>query len=76
MGPWIGRTQLFPIGALSLLVALGGAGKTSLAVSIGCHVAAGKDWGTKPVQKRKVLYFSVEEDQLELKRKFGATVEH
>lgn len=76
VGPWIGRTQLFPIGALSLLVALGGAGKTSLAIAIGCHVAAGKDWGTQPVQKRNVLYFSVEEDQLELDRKFGATVEH
>lgn len=55
VGPWIERTQLFPIGALSLLVALAGAGKTSLAVAIGCHFAASKDWGTQPVQKRKVL---------------------
>ena len=74
-GPWIGNSQLFPLGALSLLVALGSAGKTTLAVAIGCHVAAGKVWGTRPVQQRKVLYFSVEEDQLELNRKFGATVE-
>lgn len=75
VGPWIGNSQLFPLGALSLLVALGSAGKTTLAIAIGCHVAAGKDWGTRPVQQRKVLYFSVEEDQLELNRKFGATVE-
>ena len=75
VGPWIGNSQLFPLGALSLLVALGSAGKTTLAISIGCHVAAGKEWGRRPVQQRKVLYFSVEEDQLELNRKFGATVD-
>ena len=74
-GPWIGKSQLFPLGALSLLVALGSAGKTTLAIAIGCHVAAGKDWGKRPVQQRKVLYFSVEEDQHELNRKFGATVD-
>lgn len=75
VGPWIGSSQLFPLGALSLLVALGSAGKTTLAIAISSHVAAGKDWGKRPVQKRKVLYFSVEEDKLELNRKFGATVE-
>ena len=75
VGPWIGNSQLFPLGALSLLVALGSAGKTTLAIAIGCHVAAGKEWGRRPVQHRKVLYFSVEEDQLELNRKFGATVD-
>lgn len=75
VGPWIGNSQLFPLGALSLLVALGSAGKTTLAVAISCHVAAGKVWGKKPVATRNVLYFSAEEDQLELNRKFGATVE-
>lgn len=75
VGPWMGNSQLFPLGALSLLVALGSAGKTTLAIAIGSHVAAGKGWGGRPIQQRRVLYFSVEEDQLELNRKFGAKVD-
>ena len=75
-GPLLGDAQLFPLNALSMLVALGGVGKTSVAIAISAHVAAGKPWGVGKLVRRNVLLFSVEEDQSELDRKFSALVEH
>jgi RecA-family ATPase len=60
--------------ALSLFVALGGAGKTTTIVKIAAHIAAGKSWGFEPLTRRKVLIFCIEESQEELNRKYGAAV--
>jgi RecA-family ATPase len=73
-GPTVGEARLFPRNALSLLVSLGGGGKTSLVVTVGAHIAAGKAWGFHKLQRGKVIIFSVEETQDERNRKFGAAV--
>lgn len=70
-----GSNRLFPATALSLLVANGGTGKTTLVVSIACHVAAGKDWNGYKLRQAKVIIISVEETQAELDRKFSAVIE-
>jgi hypothetical protein len=76
VGPKIGPSvHLFPAAALSALVALGAVGKTSLLVSIGAHVAAGKDWNGNPVTQHKVAIFFCEEIQEEVNRKFSAIVD-
>ena len=76
VGPKIGPgVHLFPAAALSALVALGAVGKTSLLVSIGAHVAAGKDWNGHPVDQHKVAIFFCEEIKLEITRKFSAIVD-
>jgi hypothetical protein len=66
--------RLFPANALSTLVALGAMGKTSLLLSIACHVAAGKDWNNSPLKQQKVVMFFCEEDQQEINRKFSAII--
>jgi hypothetical protein len=66
--------RLFPANALSTLVALGASGKTSLLLSIACHVAAGKDWNNSPLKQEKVVMLFCEEDQHEINRKFSAIV--
>ena len=66
--------RLFPANALSTLVALGAMGKTSLLLSIACHVAAGKDWNNSPLKRQKVAMLFCEEDQQEINRKFSAIV--
>ena len=76
VGPSVdGQTRLFPAEALSSLVALGGAGKTTILIGIACHLAAGKDWNCRPVNQCKVAIFSVEETQDELDRKFSAYID-
>ena len=76
IGPSVdGQTRLFPASALSTLVALGGAGKTTILIGIACHIAAGKDWNGKALNQRKVVMFSVEETQDELDRKFSAYID-
>lgn len=75
VGPQIGRAQLFPAKAISLLVALGSVGKTTTLMSMSCHMAAGQPWGDDPLQVRRGMVFSVEEPQRELNRKFGACVD-
>ena len=75
VGPQIGRAELFPEKAISLVVALGSVGKTSTLISMSCHMAAGQPWGDNPLQARRGMFFSVEESQQELWRKFGATAE-
>lgn len=73
-GPPVGEAMLFPMNALSLVVALGGVGKTTYAIAAGASIAAGKRWDGYQLKPRKVLVFSVEESQDELNRKFGAAV--
>jgi hypothetical protein len=43
-GPRIGAARLFPLNATSLLVSLGGTGKTTVAMKFAAHIAAGKNW--------------------------------
>lgn len=74
-GPKMGDAALFPLNALSLFVASGGAGKTSVLISMACHIAAGKRWGTDELKRRKVAMFFVEEDSEELNRKANAVIE-
>jgi hypothetical protein len=77
VGPKIcSDSRLFPAGALSSLVALGGVGKTSILLSIAAHVAAGKSWNNHPLQQQKVAMFFCEENIEEINRKFGAIVEN
>lgn len=72
-GPKIGENiRLFPENALSTLVALGAMGKTSLLMSIACHVASGKKWNGYSLEQKKVAMFLCEEDQNEINRKFSA----
>ncbi|MBT8549995.1 AAA family ATPase [Polynucleobacter paneuropaeus] len=69
------NTTLFPTGALSSLVALGGVGKTSTLLAIASHIASGKSWNGYPLKKNKVAIFFCEENQDEINRKFGAIVD-
>jgi hypothetical protein len=74
-GPQIdGGSRLFPMKAISLLVALGGNGKTAYAIKAASHIAAGKPYDGSNIQQRKVIVFNVEENQDELNRKYGAAV--
>jgi len=68
-------TRLFPMTALSSLVALGGVGKTSVLMSIGIHIAAGKLWNNHKLEQKKVAMFLCEETQEEIDRKFSAIVD-
>lgn len=76
-GPTIDRNlKLYPLGAISGFVALGGVGKTSTIMGHACHIAAGKPWNDQPIVQRKVIYFSVEETKEELTRKFSAITQN
>lgn len=76
VGPQIADgIRLFPERALSSLVALGAVGKTSILLSIACHIAAGKDWNDRPLQQQKVAMFFCEETREEISRKFSAITE-
>lgn len=76
VGPNItGEIRLFPVAALSTLVALGAVGKTSLLMSIAAHVAAGKRWNGYGLGQSKVAIFFCEETQSELDRKISAIID-
>jgi hypothetical protein len=72
VGPKLGAQSLYPLRALSAVVALGAVGKTSLLMAHACHAAAGLEWNGEPMNRIKVIYFSVEETREELSRKFSA----
>lgn len=72
VGPKLGAQSLYPLRALSAVVALGAVGKTSLLMAHACHAAAGKEWNGEPMNRIKVIYFSVEETREELNRKYSA----
>lgn len=74
VGPMVGKAQLFPARAISLLVALGSVGKTSSLIAVAAHIAAGRPWGAQPLKQRRGIVLSVEETKQELWRKFSATV--
>jgi len=77
VGPQIADgIRLFPERALSSLVALGAVGKTSILLSIACHIAAGKDWNESPLQQQKVAMFLCEETNEEISRKFSAITDN
>lgn len=72
-GPQIDKAlYLYPLGAITGIVALGAGGKTTLLLSHGVHIASGKAWNNAPLQRRKVIFLSVEETLEELNRKFSA----
>jgi hypothetical protein len=52
---------LIPRGVPTLLGAHGGGGKTMLALTLGAHVAVGRDWGGFPVERGRVLIVSLED---------------
>lgn len=64
--------RLFPMKALSCVVALGAAGKTTTVMSIAAAVAAGRDWNNRPTKKAGVILLCVEETQEEISRKISA----
>jgi hypothetical protein len=68
VGPRVGDARLFPLNALSIFVALGAGGKTSSVMAMAAHIAAGKSWLNRPLEKRKVAMFFVEEEQRQLNR--------
>ncbi len=72
-GPQIDKAlYLYPLRAITGIVALGSGGKTTLLVAHSAHIASGKSWNGSPIQRRKVIFLSVEESQEELNRKFSA----
>ena len=72
-GPQIDKAlYLYPLNAITGIVALGASGKTTLLVAHSAHIASGKAWNGYPIQSRKVILLSVEESQEELNRKFSA----
>lgn len=76
IGPQISvGARLFPVSAVSILVALGAVGKTSLLLSVVAHVAAGKNWNGYKVEQQKAAMFFCEETDEEVKRKFSAVVD-
>ena len=62
-------------GALSLTIADGGVGKTSLALTEAVAMASGKPILGIPVQQRSVWYWNGEEDFLEIQRRVFAICE-
>lgn len=52
---------LIPAGHLTLFGSHGGSGKSILALTIGAHVAAGQPWAGFAVERRPVLYVSLED---------------
>ncbi len=76
LGPKIGKAQLFPAEAISLLVAIGSGGKTTTLISMTAHMGAGKNWDDTIFYPTKCILFCVEENQEELNRKFCAATHH
>lgn len=52
---------ILPGGAVTLLGAHGGAGKSTLALQLAAHVALGREWAGLPVAQCPVLYLSAED---------------
>jgi RecA-family ATPase len=75
VGPRVGEARLFPLNALSIFVALGAGGKTSSVMAMAAHIASGKTLLDQALKQRRVTMFFVEEEQLELNRKFSAIVQ-
>ena len=77
VGPLVNvSVRLFPVAALSTLVALGAVGKTTLLMSIAAHVGAGRHWNGYGLEQNKVAMFCCEETQDELDRKISAIIDN
>lgn len=61
--------QLVPEGEVTLKAGHGATGKSYLALKLCIHVALGLDFGHLKVQRKKVLFFSAEDDKAELQRR-------
>jgi archaellum biogenesis ATPase FlaH len=61
--------RLVPEGEVTLLAGHGGAGKSLLALVMGVFVALGRDLAGLRVQRRRVVFFSAEDDRDELLRR-------
>jgi RecA-family ATPase len=72
VGPSVGTAKFFPKNAISLFTALGGAGKTTTLLNIAACIAGQREGEWQDIRGGKVIMFFVEEDQVELNRKFGA----
>ena len=72
VGPSVGTAKLFPKNAISLFTALGGTGKTTALLNIAACIAGQRDNEWQDIRAGRVIMFFVEEDQIELNRKFGA----
>jgi hypothetical protein len=72
VGPSVGTAKLFPKNAISLFTALGGTGKTTALLNIAACIAGQRDNEWQDIRTGRVIMFFVEEDQIELNRKFGA----
>lgn len=64
--------RLFPMKALSCVVALGAAGKTTTLFAIAAAITSGRPWNNRPTKKAGVVVFCVEETQEEINRKISA----
>jgi hypothetical protein len=72
VGPSIGDAKFFPKNAISLFTALGGTGKTTTLLNMAACIAGQREGEWQDIRAGKVIMFFVEEDQVELNRKFGA----
>ncbi len=61
--------KIVPVGEVTLLGGHGGAGKSFLALLLAVLVAIGRNLGGLTVERRKVLFFSAEDDRDELLRR-------
>lgn len=57
----------FPVGFMTLFGGHGGTGKSTLALSMAAHVAAGMPWAEREVRQGKVLFLSLEDPTRVLK---------
>lgn len=74
--PWI-YGHLLLRGAVTLLVAPGGTGKTALTTAITLACASGKDlMAAKPHRAMTVVNIALEESQEEMQRRFAAAIIH
>lgn len=69
-----GGTGLFPLGSVSVLASPGGMMKTSLAISILLHLAAGQSWAGLLIKQASGLLLALEDDRDETTRRLIATV--
>ncbi|MBF0188726.1 MAG: AAA family ATPase [Magnetococcales bacterium] len=67
--PWVSSGNILA-GSVSVLHGPGGAGKTQYAIQSAINITLGRPWATiDPVGQFKVLYISLEEDAVEIRRR-------
>lgn len=71
LGYWLMR------GAVTLLAAPGGAGKTSILTSMMLSCVSGRDLvGAQPLKPMRVAFLGLEEPEIEMRRRFSAAMMH